>query len=377
MHNVIIEVDIRQLITNLKSIKEYVNRQFDNTRRKIKVCLPVKANAYGHGLVGVAKVASPYVDYFGVACLNEGALLRANGITKPILVFGAFSEEQIPGLSDNDLEITVSSLYKARLVVEFCRQFNRTCKVHIKIDVGMNRVGVRPESSYPLIDFICQNSDCVTLTGIYSHLSCSDELDSPTTLEQIELFKPCALYAKQKNSDVICHLANSGGVYYYPDSYFDMVRPGLLSYGYFPEVPVLEHLLNNVASCLQLKANVSYFKVVFPNQGISYNKSYITKDLTHVVTIPIGYGDGYRRALSNIGQVIIRGKRYTISGAICMDMCMVDIGSCGEAYVGDEVILIGKSGNEVITLHDVAKQCDTIIYEILCGFSNRIPRIYL
>lgn len=368
MHPTQILINSQQLVSNLNSIRQHVGDG-------IKLCLPVKANAYGHGLAGVSKLAEPHVDYLAVSCLDEGRLLRDIGIKKPILVFGAFDEEQIAGLINHDLEVTISSQYKAQLLIKFCEMYRVTCKVHIKIDSGMNRVGVRSSSAPALIDYVLAHP-CLDLCGVYSHLAASDEIDKQLTHIQIEQFGHVAQYVRSRKPDVICHLANSGGVAYFAESYFDMVRPGLLSYGYFPAHPINTSPLQAVKPCFSLITRVSYFKVVYANSGISYNHRYKTMYDTRVVTLPIGYGDGYRRGLSNLGEVIIRGQKYTISGTICMDMLMVDIGSNGEAYVGDKVVLIGCSGELEITIASIAAKLNTIIYEVLVGFNERIPRVY-
>lgn len=367
MHPTIIEINKKIFENNLIQIRQQIGVG-------VRLLLPVKANAYGHGLVLIAKLAEPLVDYFGVACLDEGISLRQNGITKPILVFGAIDEEQIRGLVENNLEITISSMYKAKLVHDFCLKYSKKCKVQIKVDTGMNRVGIRPENFNPLLDFIL-SCNVLMLTGVYSHLAMSEATDKSVTEAQITLFNLIAETVKARKPTVICHLANSGGVCYHPSSHFDMVRPGLLSYGYFPGERLTTGNLVTISPCFSLKSRVSYFKVVNKGAGISYNHRYHTSKMTRVVTIPIGYGDGYRRGLSNSGEVLIRDKRYRISGAICMDMFMVDIGRNGEAYVGDEVVLIGRQGNEELKIEELANKLDTIIYEVLVGFNERIPRI--
>ncbi len=365
-----IEIDTKQFITNLQAIRNKVS--------KVKICLPLKANAYGHGILQMAQVAIPYVDYLAVAFVEEGQLLRDNGITIPVLVFGAFGSEDVPGLVDNKLEITISSIFKAKQIADYCRQIGKKAKVHIKVDTGMNRIGVRVETAPELLKYVLSLSE-LELVGVYSHLATADEDDNSFTLEQINKFRQIANLAKSLKPNVVCHLANSAGVCYYRDSYFDMVRPGIMSYGYFPRALDVgnKELLSQIKPCFSLKSRVIYTKIVEKNQGISYNHKYITKNRTRVVTIPIGYGDGYPRILSNVGEVILRGHKYTISGTICMDMLMVDIGENGVSYVDDEVILIGKQGCSEITIGSVADKCGTIIYEILCGFINRIPRVYL
>ena len=372
MYHTRIEVNKDVLLNNIATIKNWIKR----FKPKVKYCLPVKANAYGHGLVGVATIAQNFVDYFGVACLDEGIKLRSSGITKPILVFGAFADEQVDGLVQNNLDITISSMYKAEVIAKYCEKYNTYARVHIKVDTGMNRVGVRVESAYELIDFVLQN-DCFKLVGLYSHLASSDIPNDEYTATQINSFAVIEKYVKCLARDVICHLANSGGVINYPESLFDMIRPGIMSYGYNSNGKNFNGHLSKIKPCFSLKSEVTFFKVVASGQGISYNHKWITQAQTRVVTIPIGYGDGFRRALSNVGEIILHNQKYRISGVICMDMLMVDIGAQTVVHVGDEVVLIGKQGDKEILLEEIAKECNTISYEILCGFNDRIARIYV
>lgn len=372
MSNNVIEINLETFKNNLNAIRTHI----EASNPAINFCLPVKADAYGHGIVAISKAAEKFVDYFGVACLEEGQILRQNNINKPILVFGAFSDEDIAGLVNNNLEITISSKQKADHLAKFCQTNNLSCKVHIKVDTGMGRVGVRVESAKALIDYVCKNPT-LQLVGLYSHLASSDECDASFTEFQISEFKKVVAYTKKVDPNITCHIANSGAICNYPDSYFDMVRPGILSYGYFPSDKITYGFLSNIKPCYTLKSKIVFFKTMEKNQSISYNRTYFTKNFTRVVTLPIGYGDGYRRILSNTGNVIIRGKKHTISGTICMDMLMIDIGTHGEAYVGDEVILIGNHNDEAITIEDLANKCQTNVYEILCGFTSRVPRHYV
>jgi alanine racemase len=369
----IIEISTWQLITNLKSIRSWVNA---TPNQSIKLCFPVKANAYGHGLVGTAKTVEPYVDYLAVANDHEARILRENEIRVPILIFSAFSYDNLDWIIRNNIEITILSLQIAKQIQEICISIKARCRVHIKIDTGMNRLGVNFKDACGLINFV-YNAPELELIGVYSHLASSDQENSTTTLAQIDTFSKLVAQIKQLNSNIICHLANSGGICHYPQSYFDMVRPGILSYGYFPRIKLAHYPLNKIQPCFTLKSQILFFKDVEKGQGISYNHTYITASRTHIATLPIGYGDGYRRMLSNYGEVLIGGHKYIISGTICMDMLMVDVGIDNTYSVGDEVILIGAQGSAEITLESVAKKCNTIVYEILCGFTSRIPRIYI
>ena len=368
MHPTTIIIDSKVFKNNLLSIRLYIGE-------KIKICLPVKANAYGHGIEGISKLAEPFVDYLAVSCLNEGVSLRNIGIKKPILVLGAIDEEQIPGLIKNDLETTISSLYKAKLVSDFCRKIGRTCKIHTKIDTGMNRIGIKAKNAPYLIDFVLAEKS-LDLIGIYSHLAESGNTDKSFTVSQIESFHQIADYAKSRKNDIICHLANSEGLCYFPESYFDMIRPGILSYGYFTGEKITTDPLSQIKPCFTLKTKVTYFKAIEKGESVSYDRKYKANELVRIATLPIGYGDGYRRTMSNKGSVLVRNNKYPIAGTVCMDMTMIDIGSKGTAYVGDEAVLIGKQGNKEISLGDIASICDTNYYEVLCNFNERIPRIY-
>jgi alanine racemase len=368
MHPTIIVINSEKFKNNLRTIRQSVGE-------KVKICLPVKANAYGHGIEGISKLAEPFVDYLAVACLKEGVSLRNIGIEKPILVLGAIDEQQIPGLIKNNFEITISSLYKAKLVSDLCHKIGRTCKIHIKVDTGMNRIGIKAKNAPSLIDFILSEKK-IELIGIYSHLAESEDADKSFTLSQIEIFRKTANYAKSKNPNIICHLANSGGLCYFPESYFDMIRPGILSYGYFPGERIATTPLNQIKPCFTLKTKVAYFKAIEKGESVSYNRRYKADSLTRIATLPIGYGDGYRRAMTNRGSTLIRNNKYTIAGTICMDMTMIDLGSNGTAYVGDEAVLIGKQNGKEILVEEIAGICDTNCYEILSGFNERIPRIY-
>lgn len=364
-HPAWIEIDVEQFKKNIVIIRKHIGNSL--------FCLPVKANAYGHGLIPIAQAAEEAgVDYFGVACLQEGAQLREANIRKPILVMGAIHEDQIPDLLHYQLELSIASLYKATLVAKQCEKMGRICKVHVEIETGMQRTGVRPTTGFDLLNYLYA-TPCFDVVGVYSHFATAEDPSNGEAKQQIAIFNQFIAEVKSKKPNVICHLANSGGVCYYPEAYLNMVRPGILTFGYFSNV--LPQSLAGIQPFLSVKAKIAYFKVVEQNQGISYGHTYKTAAATRIVTIPVGYGDGYRRALSNRGEVLIRGRRYPIVGMICMDQFMVDINH-DEAHVGEEVSLVGKQGNAEIALAEIAKLCDTIPYEILCGFNDRLPRYY-
>jgi alanine racemase len=282
------------------------------------------------------------------------------------LVLGAFQETQLDLLIQLNLEFVISSSFKAKIAAERAFELGATCSVHVEVDTGMRRTGVRSENARALIDLV-QNNPVFHLKGVFSHFVSSETPNDPVARMQIEEF----LSLKQKvGGDILWHLANSGGVVYYPESHLDLVRPGLLCYGVSPQNAIPE-----IQPVLALKAKISYFKVVRAGEGISYGHLHRTTEQTRVVTVPVGYGDGYRRDFSNRMSVLIRGKRHKIVGAICMDQFMVDIGN-EEAYVGEEVVLLGRQEQEELSFVEMAHAANTDPREILVHFNERIPRLY-
>ncbi len=365
------EISIPRLLHNFEIVKQLVGND-------VKIMPMVKANAYGHGIVRISKeLINAGAHSLGVAYLEEALFLRANGITAPIAVLGGINTEQIPEFIRNDVEITSSSIDKSRAISRCAVSMNKPAKVHLKIDTGMERIGVH---WYNAGRFIAESASMpeIEIVGIFSHFA-KAESDHAFTREQIRRFTKAISYAEQSGLRAQhIHLANSAGIIAYPDSHFTMVRPGIMLYGYDPRTkaersPIAgEHLL----PVMNLKTKVSYFKVVPAGTGISYNHSHITSNQTRIVTLPIGYGDGFPRILSNRAEVVIRGTRYPVVGTICMDQTMVDIGPDGTAYNGDDVLLFGEMDGKEIALEELCEKAGTITYEILTRISSRVPRIY-
>ena len=360
-----IVVDLDQLTFNLRSIRAHVG---------VPVMGIVKANAYGHGLVPVAlHLQAQGVDQLGVAFVEEGMALRQAGITTPILVLGGILGRQVTQYLAHDLEITVSSIDKLRQVEAAAQAMGRKAVIHLKIDTGMERIGVHSYSARTFIEAAVASRWC-ELKGIYSHLACADDPASPMTLQQLERFQEACGHIERLGAPMpLRHLANSGGVLHFPQTWLDMVRPGILMYGVLPD-PASRGTVD-VRPAMSLASQVVYFKVVKAGNTVSYGATWTAARDTRVVTVPIGYGDGYPRSLSSRGEVLIRGQRHPIVGRICMDQFMVDVGE-GSAWNEDEVILIGAQGGERITVETVARQAGTIPYEILVGLNDRIPREY-
>ena len=362
-----IQVDLDALSHNLAAIKAEV---------RVPVMGIVKANAYGHGLVPVARhLETRGVDQLGVAFVEEGIALRRAGVRVPILVLGGIFGPQVAQFIANDLEITVSSVDKLRQVEAAAEALGRKAVVHLKVDTGMERVGVHSYSAGPFIEAAAASRWC-TVKGVYSHLACSDDPGSAMTLEQLDRFREaCAHFERIGAPMPLRHLANSGGVLHFPETWLDLVRPGIVLYGVLPD-PASRRTID-VRPALSLVSQVVYFKVVKGGNTVSYGATWTAPHDTRVITVPIGYGDGFPRALSSRGEVLVRGERRPIVGRICMDQFMVDLGPEGTAYNEDPVVLIGGQGDASIPCEAVALTAGTIPYEILTGLNERIPREYI
>jgi alanine racemase len=362
-----IRVDLDALTHNLRALRAHAG---------VPVMGIVKANAYGHGLVPVGlHLQAQGVEQLGVAFLEEGVALRKAGVAVPLLVMGGIFGPQAAALIANDLEITVSSIAKLSQVEAAAEALGRRATIHLKIDTGMERIGVHSYNAGPFIEAALASKHCV-VKGVYSHLACADDPASSMTLQQLERFlDACAHFDRVGAPMPIRHLANSGGVLHFPDTHLDMVRPGIALYGVLPDPSARATM--ELRPVLSLHSQVVYFKVVPAGPSVSYGATWAPAIDTRVVTIPIGYGDGWPRALSSRGEVLIRGERRPMVGRVCMDQFMVDLGPAGTAYNEDEVVLIGEQGGAAIRCEDVAAAAGTIPYEVLVNLNNRIPRGYV
>jgi alanine racemase len=361
------EVCLDALRDNLSAIQRFVG--------PAKVMAVVKANGYGHGFEAVAKtVERAGAASLGVAYIEEALELRRLGVSIPILVFGGLLKDQLDLYLQHDIDVTASSVTKLEQIDEAAFRFGRRARVHIKIDTGLERIGVHHYSSSTLFEAAlrAKHSDVV---GVYSHFADVRLDDLSLTRLQLERFLECVRFYEDRAAGAFLrHIAGSGGVMALRDTHLDMVRPGISLYGVYPG-PGFESILP-LKPVLQLKSQVVYFKVVKKGAGVSYGHIWTAPNDTRVVTIPLGYGDGYMRAMSNRAEVLIRGNRYPVIGAVCMDQLMVNIGT-GEAYNGDEVVLIGKQKNAKITVEELASAAQVSPYEVLVNLNQRIPRVFI
>lgn len=358
------EINLNNLTHNFRMVKK-------NLAPFVKVMACVKADAYGHGLIPVAKALVRIgVDYLSVASIDEGIKLRKAGIKIPILVLGMVLKEDIRPLFDYNLTQNVCSLDFALTLNRLGKRLNKKINVHLKIDTGMGRLGVLHKDAVKFVEEV-NALENLNIEGIFTHLACADNNKSFTSY-QIGLFEDIITELKKKGIRIpFIHAANSLGITSYKSGHFNMVRPGIILYGLYPK----RDMDIKLKPVLSLKTKVVYIKEVPSGWGISYGHIYVTNRKTKIVTLPIGYGDGYPRHLSNKGPVLIRGKRFKISGRVCMDQIMIDVGSFNVS-IGDEVVLMGHQKRNKIGCEEIARLINTIPYEIVCGLGSRIPRIY-
>ena len=362
-----LEVDLDVLADNYRVLGAHV--------APARVMPILKANAYGHGLTAVAKkleqVGAPYA---GVAYLEEGLRLRQEGVRMPLLVLGGIIGSQIPRFLEHDLTLTASSVDKLSAIDACAAQLGKTARVHLKIDTGMERIGVHWYSAEALLEAAARARH-VQVEGIFTHFANADELDLTHARLQLERFQEVLRFYERHSLPVpLRHAANSGAILQLPESWFDFVRPGVLFYGASPN-PEIELTLP-VRQALRWVTRVVFFKVVRPDSPVSYGSTWAPREQTRVITLPVGYGDGYLRSMSGQAEVIVRGARRRVVGRICMDQVMVDLG-WNSAWNGDEVVLLGAAGEEHIRIEELARWAGTIPHEVLTNINTRVPRVYL
>ncbi|HMZ41816.1 MAG TPA: alanine racemase [Anaerolineales bacterium] len=366
MRPTFLEVNLTQLKQNLENIRAKV--------APAKVLVVLKANAYGHGVDGVAPFIAPFADYIGVAIAEEGIHLRKMGIATPILVMGGTLPQQLPDFFEYDLTLAASSLDLLTAAEQLAASTRKRLKIHLKVDTGMERIGVREYEADSLIELAlsCSHLD---LEGIFTHFANSEVMSlqknmTPLSL-QLERFEEIlALFEKRGAPQPrIRHTANSGAILLHPESYYDMVRPGVLFYGVYPGRDVEKTI--EVRPALTWRSKVVYSKITQPGRGVSYGSLWQAEAESRVVTVPCGYADGYFRRMTNQARVNINGRLYPQVGRICMDQFMVNAGE-DVVKVGDEVILLGGG----ITAEDLADWTGTNEYEVMTNISARVPRVF-
>lgn len=364
------EISLEAIGHNIREVKKRLPEG-------VKLLGVVKANAYGHGAVPVASYLENQVDYFATATIEEAIELRENGISAPILILGYVSPSQYGDLVEYDITQTIDSYAQALALEKEVARQNRKAKAHLAVDTGMTRIGFQVTEHDA--DEAAKIADLphIELEGMFTHFSCADQEDKTYCSMQMEKYdKMTALLAERGVTIPLRHICNSAGIMEFDDHRFEMVRSGIITYGIYPSEEVKKERLDLIPA-LSWKSHVIHVKEVGPGIGVSYGATYVTeKPMTRIATVSAGYADGYPRALSNQGCVLIHGKKAPIIGRICMDQMMVDVTDIPDVQVEDVVTLVGTDGDETITIEEIANPAARFDYEMLCDISSRVTRVY-
>lgn len=364
------EINLDNLAHNMREVKRTV-------KEGTLITAVVKANAYGHGSIYAAKTfLENGADRLAVATLPEAIELRKAGIDVPILILGYTPTSQYPLVIEHDITQAIYNLESARAFSQAAEKLNKTGLLHIKIDSGMGRIGFLPTDE--AINDIIEISKLanIKVEGIFTHFARADEKDKRYTNLQYDRFMSVINKLEEKGLSIpIKHVANSAAIIDLPDFNLNMVRAGIMLYGYYPSEEVYKDRVNLIPA-MSLKARVSHIKRVPKNTGISYGQIFVTERESKIATIPIGYADGFTRMLSSKVEVSVKGEKVPVVGRICMDQCMLDVTEIDDLNIGDEVVIFGYEKGS-LNADDIANMLGTISYEILCMVSRRVPRVYV
>jgi alanine racemase len=359
-----VEIDLDALAYNVASLKSQA--------RPAAMAAVVKANAYGHGALGAARAAvEAGADRLAVICVDEGEQLRRGGITAPILVMGHSPVTDARRIVDLELTPTVASLEMSRALADQAGEAGVRQPVHLKVDTGLNRYGLAPQEIVSLAERLRQ-MPALDVEGIFTHFASADEGDKRFTLDQYTVFRTVV---DKLPWIPLRHVSNTATLLDRPEMSLGMVRPGVGIYGLYPSEHVSRSL--NLRPVLSLKSRIARLTPVAPGDGVSYGRTWRANRPSLIALVMCGYGDGLPRILSNRGSVLVRGRRVPIVGRVCMDMCMVDVTDVPDVAEADEVVIVGRQGSSTIAAGELGDLCGTISYEILCGISARVPRLYL
>ena len=363
---------------NLDAIIENLEQMKKNLSGDAKIVAVVKTDGYGHGAVPIAKELEkiPYVFGYATATVGESFALRREGIKKPILCLGYTFPESYEKLVEQDIRPAVFREDQAKQFSDVAVKIGKTVKVHVKVDTGMSRIGITPdEEGVSFIKMLTELPN-VEVEGVFSHFSKADEVDKTFTNRQIAIFDEFISRIEAQGIKIpYKHISNSAGILELPQAHRDLVRAGIILYGLWPSDEVGQDGVR-LTPALTLKSHVVFVKEIEDGTPVSYGGTFIADGKRKIATIPLGYGDGYPRSLSNKGYVLIRGQKAPIAGRVCMDQFMVDVTDIPEVSCGDEVTLIGRDGDQMLTLEQLGEMSGRFNYEFVCDLSKRIPRVF-
>ena len=363
------DISLDAIRKNIETMRSYIPKGK-------KLLAVIKANAYGHGAIEVAEALDDLTDYYGVACIDEAIELRKAGVDKPILILGMTDESLFPELVEYNITQTIFTYKQAKALSETAGRLGKTGKLHIKIDTGMNRIGFAcVRESVPEIAAIFQLPN-IESEGIFTHYFKADEKDKTSANCQLTAFTQMIKWLEEEGSTfAIRHISNSAGIMEMPNDIYDMVRSGISTYGLYPSEEM------DKESCIlypamELKSHVTDVKMVKKGQTIGYGGTYTLLEDKKIATIGVGYADGYPRALSNQGRMLLHGEYVPIVGRVCMDQTMIDVSEIPDVRIGDEVVLVGKQGSNYISVEELAGMSASFNYEFVCDVNRRVPRIF-
>ena len=361
-----VKIDLDAIARNFSAVQE---------KAGVPVMAVVKADAYGHGAIPIARLLQDKCAFFGVSSIAEALELRRAGLRKPVLVLGHTPVEAFPEAIRQDIRPTIFCYADALALSDAAVQCGKTARFHFAVDTGMGRIGFAPTAESADLCARIVQLPSLAAEGLFSHFATADAADLCTARKQEALFAAFDAMLKARGVEIpIRHMDNSAGIMNFPCRY-EMVRCGIVTYGLYPSEEVDKTLLP-LSSALEWESHVTHVKTLDAGHGISYGATYVTSRPTVVATIPVGYADGYRRNLSNRFYVLIRGQKAPILGRICMDQMMVDVTNIPHVMPGETVTLIGKNGDACITVEEIAAVADSFNYEFVCGISRRVPRYY-
>ena len=364
--NTYVKIDLDVIESNIDAIREQVG---------VDVMAVIKADAYGHGAVQVARLLQDKCSFFGVSSILEAMELRRAGIYNPILILGQTPIRAFPALVQAEIRPTIFHYEAAVALSKAAQLLGKDAAFHLAVDTGMSRIGFQATEEDADICAEIANLPGLVCEGIFSHYATADCEDLSKSRAQAELFDKFCQMMKDRGVEIpIRHMDNSAGLMNFPNHY-ELVRSGIVTYGMYPSDEVDPGLLK-IQPALQWLSRVTHVKTLPAGREISYGGTYVTTRETRVATVPVGYADGYRRSLSGKFYVLIRGKKAPILGRVCMDQMMVDVTDIPDVTLNDRVVLVGKSGDEEITMEAISAAADSFNYEFVCGISRRVPRIY-
>lgn len=367
-----LEIDLDAIKLNIQNIRKYIGKQ-------VKIMGIVKGNGYGHDAVEISKIILENgADQLAVARIEEAIFLRKNNIKAPVLVLGVALPEHFKLYLDYQIMATISDLSHIYKFNDISAKINKKVKLHLKIDTGMGRLGLKPKEVKDHFQ-VFNKLPNIEIVGIFTHFSTADESDKSYTFYQFRLFNEIVDFMKSINNvpqHPFFHTANSAAILDLPETWLDMVRPGCIIYGLYPSDEVKKTI--RLFPALSFKSRITHIKKIKEGSFIGYGKTYQTKKDTTIATLPVGYADGYPRCLSNSGQVLVKGRLASVIGRVCMDQMMIDITDINSVAVGDEVVLWGAQGKGNITTEDIAKKINTAVDEIIhLTDKARVAKIFL